>query len=391
MLHNRKGKKEVGPTSTIVLLVLLAGFLLFILSIPEADRQEVLGVVGADLEPELLFSASPGEVFLGSKAKTTEQFELPNFELNGVVGSNDEVLDSLLILKSSVFSEDSKSFVFTPEIDLDTVGLNLNFFIQSYSGPGKLTVLLNGATLYSATPTIGKQIRINLPPSSLVDGINTLDFSMSHDGFNMFKSTSVTLSDVLVRTDSYGNALDYEYTFSLEENVKVNSAEFAALVRNSGSDRIGLEIEVNGNQLYDGVPSGSMLLDIPNSVLHSGLNKIIFSIEKGVSYELTFPTITVKTSDLGDALTYYFMISNSESSRIRDRRVSCDLKIIESQGKVDTVAVSLNSFVEEYNLASGSAEGDVCNKLVYGRNTLALSAEDSLELERVSITLTGSS
>ena len=62
MLIGRKGEsREASPVGTVVILVLLAGFLLFILSLPELDRNELLDSIETG-DGDVIMDIVPGDV-----------------------------------------------------------------------------------------------------------------------------------------------------------------------------------------------------------------------------------------------------------------------------------------------------------------------------------------
>ena len=95
MSIGRKGKSEVSPTGAVVLLVLLAGFLLFILSLPQDYRDATLDRIES-ATPEVLFQLTPGEVRTETGASSTTRYDFVNFKLDSEMSSIDSVLSSNL-------------------------------------------------------------------------------------------------------------------------------------------------------------------------------------------------------------------------------------------------------------------------------------------------------
>jgi hypothetical protein len=386
MLIGRKGKSDVSPTGAVVLLVLLAGFMLFILSLPQDYRDETLDRIES-ATPEVLFQLTPGEVRTETGVSSTTRYDFVNFKLDSEMSSIDSVLSSSLNLESSGFNEDSGTYSFIPAWNANTLGISLNAFVQSYSGNGKIIILLNGAQIYSGTPVVGSTLKVNLPSSGMFQGTNTLEVMLDKQGVNIFSSVKIGLTGVLLRTDSVGKDLSSIFNFEVERGELV-SGTYTSIVKKSGA-AVPLNIELNGASIYSGVPVTTILtIPISKELLVQGTNNLAFSIGEGVAYEILYSDLIVKSRSVEEAINeYFFRIERTPAKRIINGRVDCLLELIKGSGTADEVIVDLNGRVSTHSVRAGEVSFDVCNSLVYGGNTISFASDDELNLSSASLIL----
>ena len=385
MSIGRKGKSEVSPTGAVVLLVLLAGFLLFILSLPQGDRDDLLNQLES-VTVEVLFEEVPGDVQSETGSSSTTRYDLTNFKLDSEMSSRDSVLDSSLELSSTVFNDDAATYSFVPVWNSNTIGMSFNAFVQNYAGNGKIAVLLNGAQIYSGTPVVGNVLKVPLPVSGMFQGTNTLEIVLDKQGANIFSSTKIGLTEVLLRTDSTGKDLMSTFSFEVERG-EIVSGTYTAIVRKSGA-AVPLKIELNEENIYSEVPLSTILtVPISAGLFKVGDNLLSFSIGEGVSYEILYSDLIVKTRAIEDAREYFFRIDRDQARRIINGRADCLLEISKDSGASDEVVVDLNGFVSTHSVRSGEVSFEVCDRLVYGGNTISFASDEELSLSSASLTL----
>ena len=385
MFIGRKGKTEVSPTGAVLLLIILAGFLLFILSLPQADRDDILDQLDSATS-EILFEESPGDVESSTGASSTTRYNLANFKLDSEMSSSDSILVSSLELSSTVFSVDSKTYSFIPDWNIDTIGMNFNTFIQSYSGNGQIFILLNGVQIYSGTPVVGNILRVDLPASGMFQGTNTLEIVLDKRGANIFSSTKLELSEVLLRTNTVGKELVSNFNFEVDRGELV-SGTYTAIIRKSGS-AVPLQIELNDANIYSEVPLSTILtVPISADLFNHGDNLLSFRIGEGVSYELLYSDLIVKSRSVGNADEYFFRIDRTQARRIINGRVDCLLEIFKEGGVSNEVVVNLNGFVSTHSIQAGRVSFEVCESLVYGGNTISFASDKELNLGSARLSL----
>jgi hypothetical protein len=385
MSIGRKGKTEVSPTGAVLLLIILAGFLLFILSLPQADRDDILDQLESATS-EVLFEETPGAVETATGSSSTTRYNLANFKLDSEMSSSDTVLVSSLELSSTVFSDDSNIYSFVPEWTVDTIGMSFSTFIQNYVGNGQIVILLNGAEVYSGTPIVGNVLRVNLPASGMFQGTNTLEIVLDKQGANIFSSTKLGLTEVSLRTDSVGKDLVSNFNFDIDRGELV-SGTYTAVIRKSGAS-VPLQIELNDENIYSEVPLSTILtVPISADLFNSGDNLLSFSIGEGVSYEVLYSDLIVKSRSVESADEYFFRIDRSQARRIINGRADCLLEIFKEGGVSDEVVVDLNGFVSTHSIRAGRVSFEVCDNLIYGGNTISFASDEELTLSSARLSL----
>ena len=385
MSIGRKGKTEVSPTGAVLLLIVLAGFLLFILSLPQADRDDILDQLESATS-EVLFEETPGAVETATGSSSTTRYNLANFKLDSEMSSSDTVLVSSLELSSTVFSDDSNIYSFVPEWTVDTIGMSFSTFIQNYVGNGQIVILLNGAEVYSGTPIVGNVLRVNLPASGMFQGTNTLEIVLDKRGTNIFSSTKLGLTEVSLRTDSVGKDLVSNFNFEIDRGELV-SGTYTAVIRKSGA-AVPLQIELNDENIYSEVPLSTILtVPISADLFNSGDNLLSFSIGEGVSYEVLYSDLIVKSRSVESADEYFFRIDRSQARRIINGRADCLLEIFKEGGVSDEVVVDLNGFVSTHSIRAGRVSFEVCDNLIYGGNTISFASDEELTLSSARLSL----
>ena len=385
MSIGRKGKTEVSPTGAVLLLIILAGFLLFILSLPQADRDDILDQLESATS-EVLFEETPGAVETATGSSSTTRYNLANFKLDSEMSSSDTVLVSSLELSSTVFSDDSNIYSFVPEWTVDTIGMSFSTFIQNYVGNGQIVILLNGAEVYSGTPIVGNVLRVNLPASGMFQGTNTLEIVLDKQGANIFSSTKLGLTEVSLRTDSVGKDLVSNFNFDIDRGELV-SGTYTAVIRKSGA-AVPLQIELNDENIYSEVPLSTILtVPISADLFNSGDNLLSFSIGEGVSYEVLYSDLIVKSRSVESADEYFFRIDRSQARRIINGRADCLLEIFKEGGVSDEVVVDLNGFVSTHSIRAGRVSFEVCDNLIYGGNTISFASDEELTLSSARLSL----
>tara|TARA_Y100000310_G_C20570858_1_gene757940 strand:+ start:52 stop:1215 length:1164 start_codon:yes stop_codon:yes gene_type:complete len=387
MLISRKGRKEASPVGTVVILTLLAGFLLFILSLPEIDRQELLDSIETG-EGDIVMDVVPGDVEAKTSTSSSKVYTIENFKLDSDVHSIDSVLASDFDLSSNVFKKDSKTYSFVPDWDASTIGMSLNAFIQNYAGNGELTILLNGNSIYSAEPVVGNFLNVDLPATAMYKGNNNLEIVWDKKGSNIFTSAKIGLDNVLLRTDTEGQDLNQDFTFSVSSG-EVVSATLNSVIRRNSATTTPLTIELNGDTIYNQVPLSTILtLRMPSESINSGSNILSFSIGQRSVYEILFSDLIVKTKKKEGGEEYFFRLSDVQARNIVKGRSNCLLEVVKSGGDSDEVTIDINGFTNTYSVRPNKVSFNVCNYLVYGGNTISFASDDELVLSSAKLILT---
>ena len=197
----------------------------------------------------------------------------------------------------------------------------------------------------------------------MFQGTNTLEIVLDKQGANIFSSTKLGLTEVSLRTDSVGKDLVSNFNFDIDRGELV-SGTYTAVIRKSGA-AVPLQIELNGDNIYSEVPLSTILtVPISADLFNSGDNLLSFSIGEGVSYEVLYSDLIVKSRSVENADEYFFRIDRSQARRIINGRADCLLEISKDSGESDEVVVDLNGFVSTHSIRAGRVSFEVCDNLV---------------------------
>ena len=130
-----------------------------------------------------------------------------------------------------------------------------------------------------------------------------------------------------------------------------------------------------------------MTVPISADLFNSGDNLLSFSIGEGVSYEVLYSDLIVKSRSVESADEYFFRIDRSQARRIINGRADCLLEIFKEGGVSDEVVVDLNGFVSTHSIRAGRVSFEVCDNLIYGGNTISFASDEELTLSSARLSL----
>ena len=382
----KKGTQVIpSPTASVVVLVVLAGFLLFVLSIPEIDRQELLDSQHSEIDEEILFTRVDLD-FSGYQAFKKNVLDFNDLTLDGAAKFEKSEIASDFDLTSSLFSTSNFEFVFSPDYDSDTIGHQVTFDVDSVNGYGKLRIYLNGEMIGSFQPKEEQTINIDLLPSLLVQGTNQLKINAKYVGLNPFNTLKVSLTNLAIMVKKQGNELEKSIIFYVEEDSQVSSAKVDFLVRNLGSTMSSpITVNINENEAFRITSDGGTSFSLLPSSIKSGVNKLSFIIDKGSAFELLFPKITIHTYREITDKNYQFTIDQTEARLVTDGRASCNLML--RSGDDADLDLVINGFSKSVHISEEVYEIDICDNLVYGTNRISMSSDNSFTLDEITIKL----
>jgi len=385
-MRKRGAQVIPSPTASVTVLVILAGFLLFVLSIPEVDRQELLDAQKPDIDDVILFSKSDIN-FQGYSGLTKDVLNFNDLTLDGAAKFEKNVIASDFTLTSSLFKTSNFEFIFVPTYDSSTLGHQVTFDIDSVTGYGKIKVYLNGQEIGEFEPTNGQAINIDLPPSILVQGTNQLKISGKYIGLNPFNELKLSMANLAILEKKQGIELEKTILFYMPEDRSTDSARADFLVRNLGETMSSpIIVQLNSNEVFKITSVGAVSFPLPKSYIQAGVNKLSFNIDRGSAFELLFPKITTYTARESAVKSYQFNIDETEARLVTDGRASCNLFLASEDDDADLDLV-INGYSKSISISGDVYEEKICDNLVYGTNRVYLSSEDSFDLDEITIKL----
>ncbi len=364
---NKRGQ-GTSAANVATLISLIALFLLiYILLLPEADRNELLGLdegqadkdvtgVGDVLLSEFIGKVEPGE---SSKKIVHDVANINLFtkEESGLI----TLSENTKISKGFFGSKDQNVFF---RVDNPGDVLKAELYLVVDSGSGDFIVEINGNEFYRNEVTQG-QIRLDIPLGYLASA-NNLRLSVSG-----FGPKSYSLREVKLRKAEEIKNRVARRTFSVDaaEKAGINRAIMRYSVFCDRDEKEVLRILLNDNLIYSDVPFCNLRedsIELGESLFKSGVNNLDFETEGDYLIE----GVNVKTFSGDEELPEYFFTLNAEDF-IRVRRGLNDVVasfefslkddrknfVVDINGEEinvdttkDTELVVLSDFIEEENL-----------------------------------------
>ncbi|MBS3151633.1 hypothetical protein J4443_04595 [Candidatus Woesearchaeota archaeon] len=364
---NKRGQ-GTSAANVAVLIALIALFLLiYILLLPEADRERILGTDKEKAEKEVtgagevLLSEFIGNVGPGDKLER-KVHEIANVNLFTKEESGLITLSENIIVSKGFFGGRDQNILFRLDNPADILKAELYLVVDS--GDGDLVIEINGNEFYRNEVEQG-QIRIEIPLGYLTDS-NNLRLSVSGTG-----SKSYSLREIkLMKKEEINNRVARR-TFPADAGEKADMVR--AIMRYSvfcdrDEDKV-LRVLLNDNLVYSDVPFCNLkedAIELGAGLFKAGVNNLDFETDGDYLIE----GITVKTFSGGEKLPEYFFILNEEDFKrvrrglnevvasfefsLKDKRKNFILEINGEEINVDTTddtfLVVLSDAAEEENL-----------------------------------------
>jgi hypothetical protein len=287
----RRGAEKGTAAS---LIATIAGLIvLYILFLPPAERASLLdeqspSIVTTGSRPaatsspaltrnQSVFKTSPGRI----SYQNLDEYEYNLAAFTLFKTTDAKVIDSVnnFRIRNGWFDKVPKNVTFTiPDLD------NTENVMMSWNAPrhqGTLTVLLNGAEIYSFDVESSSPTPIALKKQYLKKGENILTFKVSPVGMRFWSTNEYSFSDVKIVgdiTDTARQESKNSFYISPEEGESLEKATLRfnpdCNVREAGV----LEVTLNGRSVFTGVPDCGILntYDLSPSLLNTGKNTVSF-------------------------------------------------------------------------------------------------------------------
>ncbi|MBI2135040.1 hypothetical protein HYU09_03545 [Candidatus Woesearchaeota archaeon] len=316
-------KKSQGGLNAAILVAVIAGLIiLYILFLPETEREALLEnktVKKSTEEKEdkdILLKVFPNRL---EEEENIQDKDIPNIFLFET--TNAKVLESInpFIARKGWFDEKIKTAAFTLNNLETTDNVILSFKAKKHDGT--LTITLNGAVVFENEIEQETVAPISLR-KELLKADNTLDFSVSSVGLKFWKTNEYSLEDVKIIGDITDRSKQESrniFTLTSKELAGIDEADLRFVPYcNSVADVGTLDIDINGRNIFSAVPicDDAYKQPIPIGMLDAGENKIIFKTGKG-SYSVEQVKIEFKEKEAENKL-YYFEVNQSQIDEIDD-------------------------------------------------------------------------
>ncbi len=366
-----------------ILVMMMGGIIFYIFVIPPEERTALLE--GISNESITLLDVSPGEI-----TKATQEFERETTSLGDIVVDNSkhtmqEVVSNQFMLTSNMFQNTVADFTF--DADINTLqSANLQFYIYSKEGNGVLNVKLNGYSVFSGTADVGNKIVVNFPLNKIIDGVNSVKVYISSG----LSTSRYTIIDMRLMSEDYALGKDsVQQSFSLPDydSTGVRDVRLNAYVVQQ-AESANLNVNLNGETIFSGIPSSSFEVQLSNSGLNEGTNELEWTVSKDGKYRIEFVRVSYNTLQIkGKEKTFYFDVDSDNKDRIDSDRYSCEL-FVERRSGVSDFTVTINDRTKKFKFDdTNEISTSICDELASGLNELKISAEDTIDIKQLSVKL----
>jgi len=316
-------RKAQGGTNAAILIAVIAGLIiLYILFLPDAEREALLenktvkkSSNGLE-EEEAILRKFPGRIDVVEEINKKDIPSVFLFEI-----TNAKVIEGInpFVVRSGLFDKKGKTVEFKVDNLDNTENVLLTF--KTKQNKGTLIVMLNGEAIFendidSETP---EPIRFK---KDLLKENNVIEFSVSSVGAKFWRTNEYSFESVRIIGDITDRSrqesmnvfsLTGTELFNIEES-NLRFVPYCGKVAEIGT----LDIFINGNIIFSVVPvcEDAYKQQIPISMLNAGENNVVFRTTKG-SYGVEQIRVDFVEKDIKTNV-YYFEINQSQIDDVND-------------------------------------------------------------------------
>ena len=328
-------RKAQGGVNAAILVAVIAGLImLYILFLPESEREALLenedaktttSKSGSDKDDDILLREFPGrlDTIDGAIDKA-----IPNIFLFEKTDAKELERINPFIVRNGWFDEKGRTVSFNIDDLENTDNVILSFKATDHDGV--LTIKLNNEVVYVkdiATETVAP-IRLG---RNLLRNENTFEFSVSSVGFRFWKTIEYSFEDMKVIGDITDRSKqESRNVFTLTDtelfNIEKANLRFVPYCKNVASVGV-LDVLINNREVFSAVPvcEDPYKQAIPLGVLNDGENRIIFRTNKG-SYSVEQIKLEFQEKDV-ETKRYFFEVNQSIIDDIEDDEIDVVLTI----------------------------------------------------------------
>ncbi|MBM3199841.1 hypothetical protein FJZ53_02800 [Candidatus Woesearchaeota archaeon] len=392
-----KARKAQATGIATFIFVLALFMLVYILLLPEKDRQDLLDIKNetsssseetAEGQQNLLYT-SPGQVY------TSEKNEL-NIPINSVslFAKTEDTVNELatkITVSKSWFSD--KKEILTFKIDDPEVLEKLQLFFFVNSGEGMIYVQFNGYTVFEGEIS-SSDSPISLPLDR-AKKTNLITIGMSSGDF---AGDKYSLSSVAIKQSAKSEKNIEGRTFQLTtgEKAGLKKASLTYFVNCAKVDpeaQGDLSITLNGKELLTErvfCDAGTQVHTLSSNYFAEGRNSLEFKINKG-EYTIEGIEINVETRDKYYP-QYNFELSDEDYEATREDGDKDAYIIFKFPSKEDRkkAAVTINEYQVSFDTQEDSYERKISSYLERGTNYIKIVPKLSFEISSMKVYVTDS-
>ncbi|MBI4440236.1 hypothetical protein HY638_04665 [Candidatus Woesearchaeota archaeon] len=327
-------KRGQGGINAAILVAIIFGLiLLYILAIPQKDRDVILD--GNSGTTTIVSSGSSANTTLLKEAVGTiedrdldkGEHDIPSFTLFQTAGA--KVLKKVpsFQVRNGIFDFSPREVRFsTPDASL-TSNVLLSFSVSK--AQGTLIIKLNGNNIFEGGLEGSAPQPISLSKEDLKDE-NVLEFSVSGVGWKFWTTNQYQVDEFLITADISDKSRQSSrsvFFVSRKEFDNLETSSFRFNPECSPSNVGILDVQLNSRPLFSGVPDCGTVnkVEFPPTLLEPGENVIGFTTTKGT---YLIDQVQVKTELVKEVFPiFYFDVNETVFSDITNKTVDASVEL----------------------------------------------------------------
>ncbi len=318
-------RKAQGGLNAAILVAVIAGLIiLYILFLPEAEREALLENKSIDSVSGGSSSSSGGDFLLREFPGRLDNVEgvldktIPNIFLFETTNAKELESINPLIVRNGWFDEKKRSVSFGIDDLENTDNIILSFNAKEHEGI--LTIKLNNEIIYENEIVSQSVAPIRLNENLLTESSNTLEFSVSSVGARFWKTNEYSLDGIRIIgdiTDRSKQESRNVFTLTSTDVFNIERADLRFVPYCRDEEKVGvLDVLINSREVFSAVPvcEDSYRQPIPLGVLNEGENRVIFRTNKG-SYSVEQIKVEFVEKDTRTKV-YFFEMNQTDINRI---------------------------------------------------------------------------
>ncbi|MBL7055604.1 hypothetical protein ISS07_01690 [Candidatus Woesearchaeota archaeon] len=385
-------KKAQGGTNAAVLIAVIAALiLLYIVFLPDAEREALL-------ENKTVDRSSDGDgtdVLLREfpeRLDTVEEIEdkdIPNVLLFETTNAKELENINPFIVRKGWFDEKTKETEFAIENLDNTDNVILSFKAKEHKGT--LTITLNNEIIYENDLESQTVAPITLKKNLLREE-NKLIFSVSPVGMKFWRTNEYSLEDVKVIgdiTDKTKQESKNVFTLTSTDLFNIEEANLRFVPYCGNVEDVGtLDITLNSRNLFSAVPvcEDAYKQAIPLGMLNSGENNIVLRTNKG-SYSVEQIRVTFKEEDVKTNV-YFFEINDTTLEDIESGAEDVILKMeFVEDNDLKRADININDRFITLDVDERTFSKDITDYIKEGNNFIEIRPRTRLDIVELTVEL----
>ena len=373
--------KLPSPTAAVFILIVLSGFLLFVLSIPEVDRQELLRDRNKVYSDTILLNLENIEID-GYEGYSRTGIDYNTFNLNSDYTKNKYLKENQINLSANLFTSYSYEFLYKPILSEDYLFSSIEFTVSDTNSYGKLYIKLNGKVVSEVSPISGQKFSIALSNIDQVNGNNLVEIVPNYVGLNPFNKLELQLEDINYVENYVGSSNIHKNSFYIEDSREVSEIQLNFLSKSTDSSP-RFSIFLNDKFINSFNSAGEYSIDLNDEYSKVGVNIIEYRLDSKSDIEFILPKLFLKSERQFKSDFYSFEIDDRLARLIINNRVNCML-YSNSNSEYEVEINGNKHQITNYQ----SYSKDVCDSFVFGDNNLRIISGEDVTISNLELILT---